>query len=254
MSLVSVSPKAKIGKNSIIKPFTVIEDDVEIGDNVEIGPNAFIGKGSRIADNVKILHASSIGVWPNSTTYNNENTTTEIGEGTIIKGQTTICKGTKYSYKTIVGKNCYIMNHCHIGHDNIIGDNVVLTNLVNLGGHVEVGDYANLGGVIGVHQFSKIGKHVMIESSAKVHKDIPPFILAGRDPIRYLGLNYIGLKRRGFSADKIAEIKEFYRVLYDAGLNISDAIKKIKAEIEIKDEIKEIINFIEKSDRGILRK
>jgi UDP-N-acetylglucosamine acyltransferase len=254
MSLVSISPKAKIGKNVIIREFTVIEDDVEIGDNVEIGPSAFIGNGARIADNVRILHASSIGVWPNSFTYNNENTTTEIGEGTFIKGQTTICRGTKYSYKTVIGKNCYIMNHVHIGHDNIIGDNVTLTNLVNLGGHVEIGEYANLGGVVGVHQFSKIGKHTMIESSAKVQKDVPPYILAGRDPLRYLGLNVIGLKRRGFSADKIAEIKEVYRVLYSAGLNFSDAIIKIKSDFELNDEVNEILNFIEKSNRGILRK
>jgi UDP-N-acetylglucosamine acyltransferase len=254
MSLVSISPKAKIGKNSIIRDFTVIEDDVEIGDNVEIGPGAFIGNGSRISNNVKIMHSSSIGIWPNSLSYNNEKTTTEIGEGTIIKGQTTICRGTKHSLRTIVGKNCYIMNHVHIGHDNIIGDNVILTNLVNLGGHVEVGDYANIGGVVGVHQFSKIGKYTMVESSAKVQKDVPPYILAGRDPLRYLGLNYIGLKRRGFTSEQIAQIKEIYNMLYDAGMNIGDAVKKIKAEIEVNNEINEILNFIEKSNRGILRK
>ena len=146
------------------------------------------------------------------------------------------------------------MNHVHIGHDNIIGDNVTLTNLVNLGGLVEVGEYANLGGVVGVHQFSKIGKHTMIESSAKVQKDVPPYILAGRDPLRYLGLNVIGLKRRGFFSDKIAEIKEVYHVLYDAGLNFGDAIIKIKSDFVLNDEVNEILNFIEKSNRGILRK
>jgi UDP-N-acetylglucosamine acyltransferase len=254
MSLVSVSPKAKIGKNSRIREFSVIEDDVIIGDNVEIGPNAFIGNGTRIGDGVKILHASAIGVWPNSVTYNNENSTTEIGEGTIIKGHSTVCRGTKFSMRTIIGRNCYIMNHVHVAHDNIIGDNVTLVNGVNNGGHVEIGDYTNIGGLVGIHQFSKIGKYVMVESSTKIHKDIPPYILAGRLPIRYHGLNLVGLKRNGFSTDVIQNIKDAYRVIYDSGLNFRDALQKLKSEFELTNEIKEIINFIEKSTRGILAK
>jgi UDP-N-acetylglucosamine acyltransferase len=254
MSMVSISPKAIIGKNSKIREFSVIEDDVIIGDNVEIGPCAFIGNGVRIGNEVKILHASSIGVWPNSTTYNNENTTTEIGDGTIIKGQSTICKGTKYSYKTVVGKNCYIMNHVHVGHDNIIGDNITLVNGVNLGGHVEIGEYANIGGLVGIHQFSKVGKYVMVESSTKIHKDVPPYILAGRLPIRYRGLNLVGLRRNGFTTEVIQNIKDAYRVIYDSGLNFKDALEKVKSEFELTNEIKEIINFIEKSTRGILKK
>lgn len=254
MSMVSISPKAKIGKNSKIKEFSVIEDDVIIGDNVEIGPCAFIGNGSRIGNDVKILHATSISVWPNSVNYRGENTTVEIGDGTLIKGQTTICRGTTYSYKTVVGKNCYIMNHVHVGHDNIIGDNVTLVNGVNLGGHVEIGSYANIGGLVGIHQFSKVGKYVMVESSTKVHKDVPPYLLSGRLPIRYRGLNLIGLRRNGFSTEVIQNIKDAYRVIFDSGLNFKDALEKVRTEFELTKEIKEIINFIEKSKRGILRK
>jgi UDP-N-acetylglucosamine acyltransferase len=254
MSMVSISPKAKIGKNSRIREFSVIEDDVIIGDNVEIGPCAFIGNGARIGDDVKILHASSIGVWPNSVTYNFENSTTEIGDGTIIKGQSTVCKGTKHSMRTIIGKNCYIMNHVHVAHDNIIGDNVTMVNGVNLGGHVEIDEYTNIGGLVGVHQFSKVGKFVMVESSTKIHKDIPPYILAGRLPIRYMGLNLIGLRRNGFSIEVIQNIKDAYRVIYDSGLNFKDALAKLKTDFELTIEIKEIINFIEKSTRGILKK
>jgi len=254
MSMVSISPKAKIGKNSRIREFTVIEEDVEIGDNVEIGPAAFIGNGSRIGNDVKILHASSISVWPNSVSYNNEQSTTEIGDGTIIKGQSTVCRGTHHSMRTIIGKNCYIMNHVHVAHDNRIGDNVTLVNGVNLGGHVEIEDYTNIGGLVGIHQFSKIGKYVMVESSTKVHKDIPPYILAGRLPIRYRGLNIVGLRRNGFSLDVIHGISDAYRVIYDSGLNFSEALKKLKNEFEQTNEISEIVNFLEKSTRGILTK
>jgi UDP-N-acetylglucosamine acyltransferase len=254
MSIVSISPKAKIGKNSNIREFTVIEDDVEIGDNVEIGPAAFIGNGSRIGNDVKILHASSISVWPNSVSYNFEQSTTEIGDGTIIKGQSTVCRGTHHSMRTIIGKNCYIMNHVHVAHDNRIGDNVTLTNGVNLGGHVEIDDNTNIGGLVGIHQFSKVGKYVMVESSTKVHKDIPPYVLAGRLPIRYRGLNFIGLKRRGFTLETIHRISDAYRLIYDSGLNFSDALNKLKNEFEQTIEISEIINFLEKSTRGILTK
>jgi len=254
MSMVSISPKAKIGKNSRIREFTVIEDDVEIGDNVEIGPSAFIGNGSRIGNDVKILHASSISVWPNSVSYNLEESTTEIGDGTIIKGQSTVCRGTHHSMRTIIGKNCYIMNHVHVAHDNRIGDNVTLTNGVNLGGHVEIDDNTNIGGLVGIHQFSKVGKYVMVESSTKVHKDIPPYVLAGRLPIRYRGLNFIGLKRRGFTLETIHRISDAYRLIYDSGLNFSDALNKLKNEFEQTIEISEIINFLEKSTRGILTK
>jgi UDP-N-acetylglucosamine acyltransferase len=254
MLMASISPKAQIGKNSIIREFSVIEDDVIIGDNVEIGPNAFIGNGSRIGDGVKVLHSSSVSVWPNSVSYEGERTTTEIGEGTIIKGLSTICKGTKSRKRTIVGSNCYIMNHVHIAHDNIIGNNVTLVNGVNNGGHVEIDDYANVGGLTGIHQFCKIGKYVMIESSTKIHKDVPPYILAGRYPLSYHGLNLIGLRRHGFSPEVIQNIKNAYRILYDAGLNFKDALVKLKSEFEITDEIKEIINFLEKSTRGIIAK
>lgn len=253
--LYTISPKAKIGNNVIIREYSVIEDDVEIGDNCYIGPCVFIGKGTRIGTEVKILHSSSIAIWPNSLNYHNEYTTVEIGDGTFIKGQTTVCKGTSYSYKTVIGKNCYIMNHCHIAHDNVIGDNVIISNGVNLGGHVEIDCYSNLGGMVGVHQFCKIGKNVMIESNTKVINDIPPFVLAARIPLRYCGVNFVGLKRRNFSNEEINHIKEFYRLFYNSGLNYSQALEKIKSELEITPPLKDIIDFIEtRSTRGIIRK
>lgn len=254
MNNVSISPKAIIGNNCNIREYSVIEDDVIIGDNVEIGPSAFIGKGSRIGDGVRIHHGASIAVWPNSITYKGEYTTTEIGEGTFIKGHAVVCRGTTYAYKTVIGKNCYIMNNSHVGHDNIIGDEVIITAFVALGGHVQIDSYANIGGISGVHQFSKIGKYVMVEMCSKIQKDVPPFVLAARVPTRYTGLNFRGLRRRGFTPDRIEYIKDAYRILYDSGLNVSDAIQKITEDMEMNDDILEIVNFIKKSSRGIIRK
>lgn len=253
--LYTISPQAKIGNNVTIKEYSVIEDDVEIGDNCYIGPCVFIGRGTRLGNGVRILHGSSIAIWPNSLNYHNEYTTVEIGDGTFIKGQSTVCKGTSYSYKTVIGKNCYIMNHCHIAHDNVIGDNVIISNGVNLGGHVEIDNDSNLGGMVGVHQFCKIGKYVMIESNTKVINDIPPYVLAARVPLRYCGVNTVGLRRKNFSDAEINLIKDFYRLFYDSGLNYSAAVQRIKEEFEITPLIKEIIDFIEnRSTRGIVRK
>ncbi len=250
----SVSGKAKIGNNVEIKDFAVVDDDVEIGNNVFIGPCAYIGNGSRIADNVKIFHGGSIASHPHSVGFADEVSTVEIGEGTLIKEFSTISRATKYSYRTIVGKDCYIMNYVHVAHDNRIGDNVVLTNGVGLGGHVTVGSHTTIGGLVGVHQFVHIGEYVMIESNTKVTKDIPPYILVGRTPQRFMGINYIGLKRKGFSGEVINQIKDAYRIVYSKDLNFKDSLKKLTDEMEMTPEIKNIYDFITKSERGILSK
>lgn len=248
-----LSDKAKIGKNLDIKPFSVVEDDVVIGDNVYIGPCTYIGNGSRISSNVKIFHGGSIASHPHSIGYADEESIVEIGEGTYIKEFSTISRATKYSYKTVVGKNCYIMNYVHVAHDNRIGDNVVLTNGTGLGGHVTVGSNTTIGGLVGVHQFVKIGEYVMIESNTKVTKDIPPYSLIGRTPQRFMGINYIGLKRSGFSAETIKNIKDAYRILYDSKLNFRDSLKKLCDEMDVKGEIKSIVDFVNNSERGIIR-
>lgn len=248
----SISSKAKIGSNVEIKDYAVVDDDVVIGNNVYIGPCAYIGNGSRISDNVKIFHGGSIASHPHSVGFADEVSTVEIGEGTLIKEFSTISRATKYSYKTIVGRDCYIMNYVHVAHDNRIGDNVVLTNGVGLGGHVSVGSHTTIGGLVGVHQFVHIGEYVMIESNTKVTKDIPPYILAGRTPQRFMGINYIGLKRKGFTPDIINNIKEAYRIVYSRKLNFNDALKKLSDEMEMTAEVQNIYDFIIKSERGIL--
>lgn len=250
----SISNKAIIGNNVEIKDFAVVDDDVVIGDNVYIGPSAYLGNGSRIANNVKIFHGGSIASHPHSVGFADEVSTVEIGEGTLIKEFSTISRATKYSHITVVGKDCYIMNYVHVAHDNRIGDNVVLTNGVGLGGHVTVGSHTTIGGLVGVHQFVHIGEYVMIESNTKVTKDIPPYILVGRNPQRFIGINYIGLKRKGFSPEVISQIKDAYRIIYSRNLNFKDALKKLSEEMEMTPEIKNICDFIVKSERGIIPK
>jgi len=249
-----ISSKAKLGNNVEIKDFAVVDDDVVIGNNVFIGPCAYIGNGSRIADNVKIFHGGSIASHPHSVGFADEISTVEIGEGTFIKEFSTISRATKYSYKTIVGKDCYIMNYVHVAHDNRIGDGVVLTNGVGLGGHVSVGSYTTIGGLVGVHQFVHIGEYVMIESNTKVTKDIPPYILVGRTPQRFIGINYIGLKRKGFTIDVINSIKDAYRIIYSSKLNFKDSLTKLSDDMQMTSEVSNIYNFITNSERGIIPK
>lgn len=247
-----ISSKAKIGSNLEIKPFSVVEDDVIIGKNVYIGPCAYIGNGSRIEDNVKIFHGGSIASHPHSRDFSDEASTVEIGEGTFIKEFSTVSRATHHSQRTVVGRNCYIMNYVHIAHDNRIGDNVTLTNGVGLGGHVNIGSNTVIGGLVGVHQFVKIGEWVMIESNTKVTKDIPPFALVGRVPQRFKGINYIGLKRHGFPEDEINTIKDAYRIIYNRKYNFKDTLKMLSDEMKLEGNIKKIYDFINESERGII--
>jgi len=258
MSLISknafVSPKAKIGENVIIKDMVIVEDDVLIGDNVEIHYNAQIENGARIANNVKIFKGAVISCRPQDLKYKDEYTTLEIGESTVIREYATVSKGTKANKKTVVGKNCLLMNYVHIPHDSIVGDNVIMANAVTMGGHVVVEDWAIIGGLVGIHQFVRIGRHSFTAFSSRVTQDIPPYILAGGSPINYKGLNLVGLKRRGFDEEAIKHIKQASTYIYHSSYNISDAIKAIKDSVKPTDEVKHIIDFIEKSERGIIRK
>jgi len=252
MKFASVSDKAKIGNNVTIKDFAVIEDDVVIGDNVVIGSNTFIGNGARIANDVKIFHGAVVSTVPQDLKYKDEPTTLEIGEGTVVREYATLNKGTVHSGKTVIGKNCLIMSYVHVAHDCVIGDNVIIANTVQFGGHVEVEDWVIIGGMVGVHQFVKIGAHSIIAFSSRVTKDVPPFITAGHDPLKYEGLNLIGLRRRGFSDDAMKNITNAYDTIYRSGLNVSDGIKKLK-ETKMTEEVETIIKFVEGSSRGIIR-
>jgi len=253
MSNSTISKKAKIGSNVTINNTAIIEDDVEIGNDVIIGANVLVANGARISNNVKIHHGAVISTIPQDLKFGGEETTLEIGEGTVVREYATLNRGTNHSKKSVVGKNCFLMAYAHVAHDCKLGDNVILANAVQMGGHVEIGDWAIVGGMVPIHQFTKIGIHTIIGGGFRTVKDVPPYIIAGGVPLRYEGVNNVGLKRRGFSNEQLDSIKKVYDAIYHSGLNVSDAVKKIKESFEITTEVKNILDFIQASNRGILR-
>ena len=252
-TLSNIHPSAKIGENVVIDAFVTIEEDVEIGEGTWIGPNTVIMSGTRIGKNCKIFPGAVISGIPQDLKFVGEKTYVEIGDNTSIREFVTINRGTKARGKTIVGNNCLIQSYGHIAHDCIVKNNVILGSYSGIAGEVEVDDFAIISPGSLVHQFVKIGKHVIIQGGCKVIKDVPPYITAGRDPLSYAGLNSVGLRRRGFSNEVIYEIQDIYRILYQQGLNNSDAIKHIEENINPTMERDEILLFIKDSKRGIIK-
>lgn len=248
-----ISEKAKIGNNVKIGPYVIIEDDVEIGDNVEIQSSAVIYNGARIGNNVRIFPGAIIAAEPQDLKYDNEPTKAVIGDNTVIREYASIHRGTAADGTTKIGENCLIMAYCHIAHDCVIGDNVIMSNVTQLAGHVTVGDWVVFGGVAKVTQFCTVGKHCMVGADVKVVKDVAPYCLLGKVPVQVEGINKVGLKRRGFSIEEIQEIQDFYNTILFSGLNNSDGIKQYSSNNNISDNIKECIDFIENSKRGIHR-
>ena len=251
--LANIHPKAKIADNVIIEPFATIHEDVVIGSGCWIGPNAVVMNGARIGKNCKVHPGAVISGEPQDLKYEGEKTTVEIGDNTVIREFVTINKGTKATGKTCVGSNCLIMSYVHIAHDSVIKDNVIMGSYSGVAGEVEVDNWAIISPGSLVHQFVRVGTHVMIQGSSKVSKDVPPFVLAGREPLSFTGVNSIGLRRRKFSNDIIYAIQDTYRIIYQKGLNISDAVDFVEATLPASNERDEIILFIRNSKRGIIR-
>lgn len=248
-----IHPNAQIGENTIIDPFAVIEDDVVIGDGTHVMSHAVVMQKVTIGKSCKIFPGAVIGAIPQDLKFEGEDTVVEIGDNTTVRECVTINRGTKDKWKTVIGSDCLLMAYCHIAHDCIIGDHVIIANSVQLAGHVEIGDYAIIGGMAAAIQFSKIGPHTYIAGRTEIIKDVPPYIKAGRSPLSYVGVNSIGLQRRGFSSEKINNISEIYRNIYLRGLNISQAATFIEKEFPDSEEKKEILKFIKESSRGILK-
>ncbi len=244
---------ATIGSNASIGPFAFIDDDVVIGDHAEIHPHACVYRGTRIGHHCRIFPGAVVGGIPQDLKYNQEYTLLEVGDHVTIRECATLNRGTAASGVTKVGSHCLIMAYCHIAHDCIIGDRVILANNVNLAGHINIGDFAILGGLVAVHQFVNIGQHAIIGGGSLVRKDVPPYIRAARDPLAYCGVNKIGLERRGFSDESMAMIKKFYTLLYQSEKNISDALHVIDRQMEKSPETENIRQFIEKSERGLIK-
>jgi UDP-N-acetylglucosamine acyltransferase len=249
-----VSEKAKLGNNITIDAFTIIKDNVEIEDDCFIGPHVVIYEGARLGKNVKVYQGATISHIPQHMKYANEETLCFIGENTVIHEFATVHRGTKDTGKTVVGKNVLMMAYSHVAHDCRIGDNCILANAAQLGGFTELDDWVIVGGVVPIHQFCKVGKHVMIGTGTAVNKDIPPFILAADEPMKYEGLNVVGLKRRGFTPEQIETVKNIYHILYDSQLNVTQAKEKILNELPDEPLAKEVLDFLERSNRGILGK
>src|SRR6056297_2875607 len=226
--LAYIHPEAKIGKNVKIEAFAWIDKNVKIGDGTWIGPNVTIMEGARIGNNCKIFPSAVVSAIPQDLKFKGEETTTHIGDNTTLRECVTVNRGTQSKGKTVVGDNCLLMAYVHVAHDSFIGNNVILGNACNLAGEIIVDDFAILSGLVAVHQFVHIGSHVMISGGALVRKDVPPFVKAAREPLSYVGVNSIGLRRRNFTPDKINEIQEIYREIYMKGNNNSQAIKKVE--------------------------
>ena len=253
----TIHPTAVIGQSAIlgegvtVGPYSVIEDDVEIGDGTAIWPHVHIASGARIGSSCRIHSGAVLATEPQDLKFSGEKTWLYVGDRTVIRECVTLNRGTKASGKTVIGSDNLIMAYVHAGHDCVIGNHVVIANSVQFGGHCEVGDYAVIGGLTGVHQFVRIGRFAMVGGIARASLDVPPFVMAGgHDSFRYEGLNAIGLKRRGFTSEKITLIRDAYRLLFQSGLLLANALEKVKSELPQEPEILEILDFFASGTHG----
>ena len=250
----AVSPKARLGTNVSIGPFTIVEDGAVIGDGSTVGGNALIGLGARIGRECRVHHGAVIGHAPQDLKYAGEPTTCEIGDRTTVREYAVLHRGTGEGGRTVIGNNCFIMAFAHVAHDCRVGDHVIMANAAMLAGHIQVEDWVTIGGITPVHQFVSIGQHAMIGGGLRVHKDVPPYILAGGEPLVFEGLNSIGLRRRGFTPEVIGALDRAYAVIYRSGLNVTQALARIRQDASLAGlrEVQNVIEFAEKSKRGIL--
>lgn len=247
-----IARDAVIGKNVAIGPFAYIGPNCEIGDGCVIAARAILERNVVLGKNVKVGSSTILGGAPQDIKYAGEETRVEIGEGTTIREFSTINRGTTQSMKTTVGKNCFIMSYVHLAHDCHVGNGVILANVVQLAGHVTVEDRANIAGMTAVHQFVRIGRHSFIGGCSRVAKDIPPFLKAVGNPVKLYGLNTVGLQRSGFSDEVMLELKRAYRLFFRSDLNVSQALERANGELQQFDEVKELIDFVEASGRGVV--
>ena len=253
-SRADVSPKAELGDDVTVGPFAVVEAGAVIGDGTTVAANALIARGARIGKNCKIHHGAIVGHVPQDLKYKDEPTSCELGDRNVIREYATLHRGTVETMKTVIGNDNLLMGYVHIAHDCVLGSNIIMSNAAMLAGHVHVDDFAIIGGITPVHQFVHIGAHVMIGGGLRVPKDVPPYVRAAGEPLVFAGLNAIGLRRRGFSREAIDALDKAYTILYNSGLNVSQAVAKIKEETELLKvvEVRKVLEFIAQSKRGII--
>jgi len=248
-----ISTKAQLGSNVTVGPHTIIEENTVIGDGTSIASSALIASGAVLGNEVKVFHGAVIATVPQDLKFGGEETKVFIGDGTTIREYVTVNRGTKDRLETTVGKNCLLMAYSHVAHDCLLGDNVIMANSVNLAGHIEIGDWAILGGIVPVHQFVKIGAHAIIGGGFRVQQDVCPYSMVAGHPLKVVGLNKLGLKRRDFKDQAIKHIERAFKILFFSKLNTSQALERIDAEIEMTPEVRVIIDFINASERGMVK-
>jgi len=255
MTINRIHPNARLGAHVVVEDFSTIAEHVEIGEGSHIGPNVTICDYVKLGKNCQVFPGAVIGGIPQDLKFQGEITHVEVGDNVTLRECVTINRGTTASGKgvTRVGDNCLLMAYVHIAHDCRIGNNVVLVNAVGVAGEAEIDDYAIVGGLSGVHQFTKIGAHVMLSGGSMISKDVPPYVLAGHRPLVYGGINFVGLRRRGYTMEQMNLIREIYRIIYKSGFNTAEGCDKVEAAFSPSPERDMILNFIRSSKRGIIR-
>ncbi len=248
-----INKKAHLADNVIVGPYSVIDGNVEIGEGSEIHSHVYVADGARIRKNCTIHHGAAISTVPQDLKFSGEDTLLEIGDHVVIREFCDLNRGTKHRGKSVIGSHSFLMAYTHVAHDCLIGENVILANGVQLAGHVTIEEWVAIGGLVAVHQFCTIGRHAFVGGGFRVTQDIPPYILAAGVPVNFKGLNIIGLKRRGFSKEVIDSLQKCYRILYRSKLNTTQAVEKIREEVDLIPEVESVLNFIAKSERGIIK-
>jgi UDP-N-acetylglucosamine acyltransferase len=246
-----IDPKAEIADDVEIGPYSIVEAEVKIASGCKIASSVVLANGARLAEGIKVFTGAVIATLPQDLKFGGEFTTAEVGKNTTVREYCTINRATSATGRTIVGEDCLLMAYSHIAHDCHLGNKLIIANAVNLAGHVTIQDYAIIGGMVAIHQFVHIGMHCMIGGMFRVSLDVPPYCLAGGWPLKYEGLNIVGLKRRGFSNDTIKDLKEAYRLIYQSEMLRTEALRKIKSQPMIP-EVENVVKFFEMSERGVI--
>ena len=247
-----VSPNAQVGTGVTVGPGVIIGDGCEVGDECILEPHSVLERNVRLSSGVRVGIGSVLGGDPQDLKFKGEETWVEIGEGTRIREYTTINRGTSHSFRTSVGKGCFLMSYVHLAHDCHLGDGVIISNGTQLAGHVTIEDRAILSGLVAVHQFVKIGRHSFVGGCSRVAKDVPPFLKAVGNPVKLYGLNSVGLQRSGFDENVIRELKRAYRLFFRSELNVSQAMEKAATELSHYPEVDHFLRFLEESGRGVI--
>ncbi len=248
-----IDADAELGEGVVVGPYAVIQGPVIVGAGSEVGAHAVVAGPAELGAGCRIFPHAVVGMIPQDLKYEGEETALVIGAGTTIREFATVNRGTKVSGATRLGAQCLLMAYSHVAHDCVLGDGVVLANSVALGGHVTVGENAAVGGLSAVHQFTRIGRYAFIGGMSRVSQDIIPYALTASEPTRVVGINLVGLTRRGFAEETKQALRRAYHIVYREDLNVSQAVEKMEAEMGKVPEVREIIAFLETSERGILK-